>query len=214
MNRVKKRDYPVTTEIVNGLVITDHSAKFNQVPWSEKSNAERSSSVRINYLPGSRRLMQYSVGKISLYTEIVDGHPNGNAASSSEVKWDARTLPKVLPRIALGVHLEDEAWEYVHYSKNWPDGKTRFPKLTSRVAKRVESKGDARFQRVNASDMSICAQDLYGKKDATKPEVFTIHTLGLVGVGAVLEQFMELTAHELLLPHIQTIVSREPEIFT
>ncbi len=214
-------EYPVTVEKVDGLTIIDHSKLFETLEDSsvKVDNKKGKINARFMYMAGSRRRVEYRVGKASLLALIVDENERGNSSSSFELVWRSRVSPLEFLKVALEHPpkgkdgQQDEHWEYVDFPRNWEYGDVRFTKLTPRVAQRVLRDSDPKLQRVNAEDMSFLAQDLNGKEGKSRPEIVVVAGLGNIAAAAMSEVIFEATVDHRLQPYFDVIKDRESEIF-
>jgi hypothetical protein len=207
----KAPDYEKTVKKRDGLRIVDHSQKFKSMPWQETTTTPTSVSTRFNFVPGSRRMIEYGVGKTIFRSTLIDSHPNGNDEPSAQLFWHSRGTPIELIRLALSIRPSDKPWEYVDYT-GWPDD-VKFKNLTEKIVTEQEATGDRTFQRINTDDMSVVAYAPNAEKGLRLPQIDIRHSLGVIGVSPVVEKLLSLTMHSALEPHLKTIIAMEPEVF-
>lgn len=213
------KEYPVTIERLGDLKIVDHSALFQLVePIKRKlDQAESSVSATFNYQPGSRRRVEYSVGKVSLLASVTDTNSQGNSEPDFEILWDARYRPLQYLDVALRTiaKVPGHRCEVVDWPRNSNEGfgSIDFIPLNRSSVTRLQRDGDPTLQRINGDNFSVLAQDVNGKRGNDKPEIFVIGGLGDTAVTRAVDVTLCSTVHPDMLQYLDVIRSREPEIW-
>jgi len=213
------KEYPVTIERLGDLEIVNHSALFQLVePIKRKlDQAKGSESATFNYQPGSRRRVKYSVGKVSLMASVTDAISQGSPDPHFEIWWDTRYRPLQYLDVALRTiaKVPGHRCEVVDWPRNSNEGfgGIDFIPLNRGTVTRLQRDGDPTLQRINSGNFSVLAQDVNGKRGNDKPEIFVIGGLGDTAVTRAVDVTLCSTVHPDMLPYLDVIRSREPEIF-